>query len=193
MHRTAFIIGLLLVAAGILTPLVTTVVTTILPETFASSARVSPAAANPTMLRAAAGTIVSPSSINQVITNLNLAVEWGRKHRQTDAFSPDQCSAILSKMVETIVIGNGGLIEIKVFSDNKDEAAVIANQFAALFVSATPGASIVEQAQPNPKPVRPNKRLNILISLGVGTVLAANGIILLFAARKPKQITAASR
>ena len=94
MHKTAFIIGLLLVAAGILTPLVTTVVTTILPETFASSARVSPAAANPTMLRAAAGTIVSPSSINQVITNLNLAVEWGRKYKRSDALSSDQCSAI---------------------------------------------------------------------------------------------------
>ena len=168
------------------------VVTSILPETIASSAKVSPATANPAVLRATAGKIVSPSGVNQVITNLNLTAEWGRKYKQPAALSSAQCSVILNKMIEIIVVG-GGLIEIKAFSDNKDEAAAIANQFAALYASATLGASIVEQAQPNPRPARPNKRMHILIGLGVGAVLAANGIILLLAAHKPKAVVAASR
>ena len=94
MKKAALILGIGFLVVAVLTPLVTTVVTFILPETFASSAKVLSAADNAAWFETAAARITSRSSLNQVVTNLNLTAEWGRKYKQPDDLSLARCYEI---------------------------------------------------------------------------------------------------
>ena len=190
MRRIAQFAGWLLVAAGILSVLATVVVLALLPESFASSAKVASAATSPAMFNAAAAQAASSASLHQVITNLNLTAAWGRKYKQPGELSEAQCMTLLQKMIVLNLPVGGGLLEFKVFSDSPDEAAAIANGLASVCLRATPGASLVEQARPNPRPARPNKRKSLLIACGVGAVLAVNGIILVLAGRRASALVA---
>ena len=178
--------GVLLVAFGLATPVLTTIATFILPETFASSTKIIHRTGNPATLAAAVEKITSPAVLDPVIDDLNLRAEWGRKYKQAPELPMGMCHAILKVNIKVSQPARTSLIDIRVFSDNKDEAALIANKIAVVYCQATPGANIIALAQLNPRPVRPNKPRNILLGLFVGIVFAALGIGLLLAARKSK-------
>ena len=187
MKKTILIVlGAILIIFGLLVPLTTTLVTFLLPETFAATARIAPSSTNPMAVAAEVQRIQSQVVLDQVITNLNLGAEWGRKFKQAGDLPSAMCYAILKGSIRISQLPNTRLIEIGVFDDNKDEAAVIANKIAAVYLSLSPGATVIESAEPNSKPVRPNKPLNIVLGLLVGSAFAGLGIFLISVARKNK-------
>jgi uncharacterized protein involved in exopolysaccharide biosynthesis len=67
------------------------------------------------------------------------------------------------------------LIEIRVFSDDRDEAAKLANAIADTYRedrSSAFSVEIVDKAVPGLRPVRPNKPLNIALGILGGMLLA---------------------
>ena len=179
------VLGAILIIFGLLVPLTTTVVTFLLPETFAATALIAPA--NHLMsVTTEVQKIQSHAVLDRVITDLKLGEEWGRKYKQPNALSLDRCFVILQAMTKVSEQPNTALIQIRAFSENKDEAAIIANKIADVYRSSSPGATVIESAEPNSKPVRPNKPLNIVLGLLVGAIFAGFGIFLITVARKSK-------
>ena len=182
MKKAAVIIGSAFILFGILVPLLVTAVTFILPPTYASAARIAYTATTPP-LETAVGKIMSRSSLGQVTTNLNLTAEWARKYKQPGELSLDQCRALLIKMLQISAPAGSAWLEIKIFSDDRNEAAAIANEVAGVYLRNTPGAVFSDRAAPGPQPVRPNKRLNILLGTFAGLTLLIVGVGLLVASR----------
>ena len=176
-------LGILFIALAVFTPLVTTIVTFILPETFASSAMILHPAKNLTSVVTAMEMIHTRSNLDLVITQLDLAAQWGIKYRQPDKLSPEKCREMLKRMSQIQLRRGTPIVEIRVFSDNKDEAATIANQLAKIYLRTTPGASVVEAAAPDSRPVRPNKQMNITLGLFAGVTFLVVGIALLISSR----------
>ena len=74
--------GTLLIIFGLFVPLMTTVVTFLLPETFASTARIAPSSGTPAALATEVQKIQSHAVLDQVIADLKLGEEWAKKYRQ---------------------------------------------------------------------------------------------------------------
>jgi uncharacterized protein involved in exopolysaccharide biosynthesis len=183
MKKAALILGICFLVLAVLTPLTTVVVTLLRPDSFASSAKILHAANNPLPFAVSVAKMMSRPSLDQVITNLNLRAEWGRKYKQPGDLSAEKCREMLDRMIAIEVPRNAPLVEIKVRSDNPEEAAAIANRLAENYLRATPGANIIQSAEPNSNPVRPNQRRNIMVGLFVGATLLTIGIGLLIASR----------
>ena len=187
MKKAALIVfGTLLIIFGLLVPLATTVITFLLPETFAASATILHTNANPALLAGMVAKVQSQAVLDQAIADLNLRAEWGRKYKQPGELPAAKISAILKGNIEVTQVRGTNLMEIKVLSDNKDEAAGMANKLASIYLSATPGAAVAVPAFSNPTPVRPNKPVNITIGAVVGAFLILPGTFLLIAARRSK-------
>jgi capsular polysaccharide biosynthesis protein len=192
MKKLALVLGIVFLALGVLTPLGTTLVLFLLPHSYASSTKILHAANSPTSLPVAVGKIISQPSLDRVINDLDLGAAWARKYKQPDSLSSAKCSEMLKKIIEITQPRNSAVLEIEIRGDNMDEAALIANKITTVYLAATPGAAIIEQAQPNPTPVRPNRRLN-LVGLNVGAALAAAGVFLLIIARRRQPDAAATQ
>jgi capsular polysaccharide biosynthesis protein len=177
------VLGILFIALAVFTPLVTMMVTFILPETFASSAMILHPVTNLTSVVTAVEMVHTRSNLDLAITQLDLAAQWGIKYRQPDKLSPEKCREMLKRMSQIQLRRGTPVVEIRVFSDNKDEAATIANQLAKLYLRTTPGASVIEAAAPNSTPVLPNKQMNLSLSLFVGVTFLVVGFGLLIASR----------
>ena len=177
------VLGILFIALAVFTPVVTTLVTFMLPETFASSTKILHPAANPTLLAVAAQKAVSSTNLDQVIRELNLTAAWGRKYKQPGDLSLEKCRELLTGMVRIEVPSRSAIISIKVFSDDKVEAATIANQLTAVYSRTSPGLNVIERAEPNPVPARPNKKINIIIGGFAGVTFLIVGIGLLISSR----------
>src|SRR5206468_5273036 len=78
-------------------------------------------------------TIQSKSILYQVITNLNLNKVWAQKLKEEGELRTEVTFALLKSKIDVRQARNTSLIEIKVFSDDKNEAAVIANQIATVY------------------------------------------------------------
>jgi capsular polysaccharide biosynthesis protein len=181
--KWARVLGILFVAFGIVTPLTTTLVTFLLPETFASSATILHPATSPTPLVTAVQMIVTRSNLDLVITDLDLAAQWGAKYKQPDKFPPEKCREMLNRMIQIEIPRGSSIVRIKVFSYDKVEAATIANKFTQVYCRAVIGSKVIDPAAPNPVPARPNKRVNIVIGSFVGATFLIMGIGLLIASR----------
>jgi capsular polysaccharide biosynthesis protein len=183
MKTVAFISGILFIVLGVLTPLATTLVTFLLPETFASSAMILHPAISPTPLVTAVQMIITRSNLDLVITDLDLAAQWGTKYRQPDKLSPEKCRAMLNRMIQIEIPPRSSIVKIKVFSDDKVEAATIANKFTQIYCRTVIGSRVIDPAAPNPVPARPNKRVNIMIGSFAGLIFLTIGIGFLIASR----------
>lgn len=83
------------------------------------------------------------------------------------------------------------LAEIAVEHDNPQRAADIANAIAEQYVKSRKSndsytATIINRAEPNPRPVKPKTRLIMLAAVGAGTVSLLAGVGLLFVVRRKK-------
>ena len=82
---------------------------------------------------------------------------------------------MLKGRIDLRPVRNTALIEIRAFSDNPSEAAMLANAIAQSYRDyrshITP-ADIVDTAVPGLRPVRPNKPLNIALGIVGGMFLA---------------------
>jgi capsular polysaccharide biosynthesis protein len=163
----------------LLTCIISTVITFILPESYASTARVSVDADKTTECKA----IQSDAVLGPAIDKLDLNVAWGRKYNAGQSLNATNTLSLLKARLEVFPEPNTRLIDIKVFSEDKNEAARIANAIADSCSthlrsndnSATPAPKmeIVDRATPGLAPVRPDKTLNIVVGVLAGIVLGS--------------------
>jgi capsular polysaccharide biosynthesis protein len=158
------------------------VVTFILPESYASTAHVAVKTDPPSACKV----ISSEDVLKPVIDALNLNLVWGKKYNSGNPLNQAETLKLLKSRLEVIPDRGAGVVDIRMFSEDKIEAAQIANAVADAYSSrllsatnAAVGAQILERATPGQTPVRPNKPLNIFIGAVAGILLGsiAGGIV----------------
>jgi capsular polysaccharide biosynthesis protein len=181
-----------------------TLITFILPESYASTARVivrqAPSEASqkadaraplgpydPYFLQTQFEVIQSQVVLDKVINNLDLNKAWGKKYANGDSLRPSETLALLRGRLDLRPVRNTSLIEIRVFSDQPAEAAQLANAIAESYReyrSHIGPAEIVDMAVPGLRPVRPNKPMNIALGIigGMFFALAAGAAVAVIAA-----------
>jgi capsular polysaccharide biosynthesis protein len=159
-----------------------------LPETYTSKALVEvdhitpPREFDPNFLLTEFEAIRSHAVLEKVVKAMNLQEVWGRKYVLTDS----EAENMIKNRLELLSIRNTKFVEIRAFSHDPQEAANLANGIASAYRDyhqeerirngpETPGGmisgrvvTIVDSAVPNPRPIRPNKPLNILIGAFAG-------------------------
>lgn len=115
--------------------------------------------------------------LKRVIANLNLNVTWGKKYFDGKTLKSWESLEILKGRMNVHSLANTSLIEVRVFEDNPQDAALLANAIVSAYVdyavtnSEEPKVQIVDTAKSSLIPVRPNKALNLTIGCLVGIVL----------------------
>jgi len=163
-------------------------VTFILPNTYASTARILPAVTEPGVVATQVEILRSKHLLLQVVTNLNLPRKYADTFKFEEELSLDLAYSLLLTRTVVKQAKDTCVIETTVFSQNPVEAAGIANEIALTYVNsplAARGAdgkavpTIIDNATPARRPVRPNKFLNIGCGIGVGGILALVGVWLI--------------
>ncbi len=140
-----------ILAVFLLVTITTTLVTYILPEKYASTVRISVDKDSPDVsgiaeARSAQGydpyfiqtefqKIQSTLVLNRVITNLGLNRKWAEKNKLEGDLRTEETYAMLKGSLDVSQSRNTSLIEIKVLSEDKAEAATIANEIARVYQS----------------------------------------------------------
>jgi len=90
-------------------------------------------------------------------------------------------------MVSIRAFRNTSLIEVSVFSRDRNEAAAIANQLVDTYrglANSSPlrvVAEVTDRAEPGLCPVRPNPCLNLFVGVSAGSLLGVlSGVLVLF-------------
>ena len=77
--------------------------------------------------------IQSEIILDKVIDALDLNEKWRKKYNYEGKFKTSETRAALKRMIELRPVRNTSLIEITVYSDDKNEAAQIANSIATVY------------------------------------------------------------
>ncbi len=134
----------------LLVALTTTVVTFLLPESFSSTVKISIEQDVPDVDSKIGGLMIRPTPdpffiqteferiqskpvLYKVIEELDLQRQWGVKYKQPGPISRDRAYAILKGSLDVRPFQNTTMVEISAYSDNKDEAASIANKVAEVY------------------------------------------------------------
>lgn len=134
-----------ILAVFLLVVITATLVTFILPESYASTARIKVErdqsdiqgfgqqqfnqSFDPYFIQTEFEVIKSELILGKVIEELDLNRKWGAKYNQTQ-LKTFETMGLLLKSLQLTPVRNTSLIEIKVFSEDKDEAAKLANAIA---------------------------------------------------------------
>ncbi len=137
-----------ILAVFLLVVLTTTAVTFILPETYMSTARIEvgkdtpdigsilgsqmPAGFDPYFIQTEFEKIKSQKVLNRVIKDLHLQEVWAKRFG-TDTLRESEAYKILLSQIDLRQSRNTSLIEIRAFSDVKQEAADIANKISEVY------------------------------------------------------------
>jgi capsular polysaccharide biosynthesis protein len=195
------------------------VITFILPESYSSTARievesngpvsdvaphVGASAYDPYFLQTTFAIIQSQAVLKPVIDKLNLNTKWGNKYNGGTPLRTEDTMQLLKQRVSLIPERNTRLIDITVYSEDRNEAAQIANAITESYrdyrdkikaekleiqIPKRPMVMIVDAAVPGMRPVKPNKTLNIALGLVTGILLGlmigagAAGVASLFGRR----------
>jgi capsular polysaccharide biosynthesis protein len=197
---------------------IATAVTYILPESYASTCKIKvendspnlPSATNspstaydPYFIQTEFEIINSQLVLSNVIASLNLNVQWGKKYFNGETLKTTETMEILRGRMSLTPVRNTKLIAITVYSDDKNECALIANAVADSYrnyrltkyradhpdldprIPVSSLVQIVDPAEPARTPVKPNKTLNIVIGVVAGIFLGlmAGGAAALVAAK----------
>src|SRR5215213_1911060 len=138
-----------ILAVFLLVALTTTVVTYLLPPTYSSKVVISiepdmpdvdpqgrimfRPMADPFFIQTEFQRIQSKPVLTNVVEALNLREEWGKKYKQPGPLDRDRAFALLKGSIRVNQQQNTTLVEIHAYSDNKYEAAVIANKVAEIY------------------------------------------------------------
>jgi capsular polysaccharide biosynthesis protein len=199
--------------------LASAVITFILPESYASTARievesngpvsdaaphVGASAYDPYFLQTTFEIIQSQVVLNPVIDKLNLNTKWGNKYNGGTPLRTENTMQLLKQRVSLSPERNTKLIDITVYSEDRVEAAQIANAITESYrdyrdkieagkldtlIPKPSMVTIIDTAQPGMRPVRPNKTLNIVLGMVIGILLGltigagAAGVASLFGRR----------
>jgi capsular polysaccharide biosynthesis protein len=181
--------------------LTSAVITFILPESYASTARievesngpvsdaaphVGASAYDPYFLQTTFEIIQSQVVLNQVIDKLNLNTKWGNKYNGGTSLRTENTMRLLKQRVSLTQERNTRLINITVYSEDRNEAAQIANAITESYrdyrdkieagkldtlIPKPSMVTLIDMAKPGMKPVRPNKPLNIALGMVTGILL----------------------
>jgi len=137
-----------ILAVFLLVAITTTLVTFILPESFSSTVRIkvekdvgdvgglegryAQGGFDPYWVQTEFETIQSKLILNQVITNLTLHKKWAEKLK-ADELPIDLTYGMLKSKIDVRQSRNTSLMEIRVISEDKNEAALIANEIADVY------------------------------------------------------------
>jgi serine/threonine protein kinase/capsular polysaccharide biosynthesis protein len=167
-------------------------ITSILPESFTSTARVKltpnstetppPPGYNapsgtydPYMIQTECEVMQSEAILSSVINALDLDQEWGRRYGGGAPFQTPETMALLKSRMVLRPVRNTSLVAISVSGDRPEEAAQIANEIAQTYKNHNNSGSfqveIVDRALPSLRASHPNKPLNLAIGALLGLVL----------------------
>ncbi|MBI3849232.1 MAG: polysaccharide biosynthesis tyrosine autokinase [Verrucomicrobia bacterium] len=137
-----------ILAVFLLVVITATVVTYILPVSYASSVRIKiegevsdinplterqpRSGYDPYMLQTEFEVIQSQAVLPKVIENLDLNTKWAKRYN-AEGLKPSDCMAILKRRLDVRQFRNTSLMEVRVFSEDPREAAVIANEIAEVY------------------------------------------------------------
>ncbi|HZL77680.1 MAG TPA: GNVR domain-containing protein [Candidatus Limnocylindrales bacterium] len=131
------------IAVFLITVIAATLITFILPESYASTARIKlesdapPVAGQPSydpyFIQTEFEIIQSQLVLNPVIDKLKLNVDWGKKYFAGQTLTASQTLEILKQRLQLAPVKNTKLIAITVYSDDRQEAAQIANAIAEAY------------------------------------------------------------
>jgi len=140
-----------ILAVFLLVVITATLVTFILPESFSSMARIKVerdrsdiadlsgqpmmGSYDPYFIQTEFEVIQSEIVLGKVIEALNLNEKWGKKYNGSQRFTTTETMGLLKRQMDLRPVRNTSLIEIRVFSDNPDEAALLANEIAKTYQS----------------------------------------------------------
>lgn len=162
-----------------------TIITFILPESFAGRVRILAASDTPKVCEV----MQSQAVLGKVIDKLQLNIEWGKKYLDGDALTPAESIEFLKNLISIVPERDTRFIEITIYCNDRNEAAQIADALADCYndyyrdlqkraeldhsTLAIPKIEIVDRASPQLMPERPNKPLNIAIGLLTGIILGS--------------------
>ena len=189
----------------LITVILSTAVTFILPESYASTARIKvepeksfgtngAAVYDPYFIQTTFEIIQSQLVLDRVIEKLNLNVAWGRKYFNGETLKSAESLQILKARISLAPVRGTKLIAITAYSDDRQEAAQVANAIAEAYrnyretkvrmeeankpvvdprVIADAMVVITDRAEPGRYPVKPNKPLNLALGVIAGVVFGA--------------------
>jgi capsular exopolysaccharide synthesis family protein len=137
----------IIITVFLITAIIATAVTFILPESFASTCKIkvendindSPggysltaaqSGYDPYFIQTTFEIMQSSLVLSNVISTLNLNVEWGKKYFNGDTLKTTESMEILKSRMGLAPVRNTKLIAITVYSDDAKEAALLANTIA---------------------------------------------------------------
>ena len=146
---TVVTFGTVFMIVFLATVLLATAITFILPESYASTARVkverdisdnipargtnvasAPTDYDPYFIQTEFEVIQSELVLSNVISRLNLNVIWGKKYFAGETLKTTESMELLKGRINLMPVRNTKLISITVYSDDKNEAARLANAIA---------------------------------------------------------------
>ncbi len=185
----------------------------ILPERYQSVARLrisapreikGPVAVHgvPYWVQTEAELVPSQAVLYQVIERLKLNEAWAQKYKETGLLPREVCFLILRSDLQVRPVPNTCLLEIRVTSEKRSEAAQIANEIAKVYADTAlaraketattdtplpPPVQIIDPAEPALRPTG-SKGPQIAAALLVSALLGAGGGALIFlAVRRPSR------
>ena len=137
----------IIITVFLITAIIATAVTFVLPESFASTTRIivepdvsdisvgdemsaSRAPYDPYFLQTTYELIQSQAVLSNVVNALNLNVEWGKKYYNGDALKTTESIEFLKRRMRLDTVRNTKYITITVYSEDKNDAARLANAVA---------------------------------------------------------------
>ena len=138
-----------ILAVFLLVVVTTTVVTYLLPESFSSTVRIkvekdttdvsnlferqAATPYDPFFMQTEFEIIQSKNVLYNVITNLSLNERWAKERQIEGRLQTPETYLLLRRQIDVRQTRNTSLIEIRVFSGNKNEASEIANKIADVY------------------------------------------------------------
>lgn len=139
-----------ILAVFLLVVITATIVTFILPEAYSSKARIKverdvtdvpgvtgqpsmTGVYDPYFIQTEFEVIQSEKILDQVIDRLDLNARWGKKFNSPTPLKSTESRGFLKRMIELRPARNTSLIDITVYSDDKEEAKNIANTIAEVY------------------------------------------------------------
>jgi len=162
------------IAVFLLVTLSATIITFILPEYYAGTARVEVTGDPATECQK----ITAQPVLEATIKQLKLDERWGRRYGGGTAFSIADTAQFLKARISTHPERNTRLIDITVYNESPQDAALIANSLAESYrdqgdSTAPARALIVDMAMAAAKPMTPNKPLYIGLGTAMGIFFGA--------------------
>jgi capsular polysaccharide biosynthesis protein len=123
--------------------------------------------------------IQSEFVLGKVSEELDLNTVWGKRYANGEKLRPADTVAILKARMRLQLVNNTTITEIRVLTEDRDEAATVANKIAQVFAdyarSTASGlqVEIVDIARPSARPFGLIKPAKIVLGMIVGALLGA--------------------